>query len=109
MSIYHRAIFHFLFSLSFSIWSRGLSQILIELEHVPVLQCLTGPLMWYKDRRFAPHKYFKFIVHNIITRKRTSEHSTYIMKEQIGDEHMSLHDLTQTIQRGDNCIAQKIL
>ena len=31
------------------------------------------------------------------------------MKEQIGDEHMFLHDLTQTIQRGDNGIAQKIL
>ena len=29
------------------------------------------------------------------------------MKEQIGDEHMSLHDLKQKIQRGDNCIAQK--
>ena len=26
--------------------------------------------------------------------KRTLEQSTYIMKEQIGDEHMSLHDLT---------------
>ena len=31
------------------------------------------------------------------------------MKEQIGDEHMSLHDLKKSIQRGDNCIAQKIL
>ena len=31
------------------------------------------------------------------------------MKEEIGDEHMSLHDLKQRIQRGDNCISQKIL
>ena len=30
------------------------------------------------------------------------------MKEQIGDEHMSLPDLKQRIQRGDNSIAQKI-
>ena len=37
------------------------------------------------------------------------EQSTYIMKEQIGDEHMCLHDLKQRIQRGDNYIAQKIL
>ena len=71
---------------------------------------VSGPLMWYKDGRFAPHKYFKFIVHNTIMRKKKPlEQSTYIMKEQIGDEHMSLHDLKQRIQRGDNCIAQKIL
>ena len=31
------------------------------------------------------------------------------MKEQMGDGNMSLHDLKQSIQRGDNCIAQKIL
>ena len=34
--------------------------------------------------KFAPHKYFKFIVHNIIMRKRTLEQTTYIMKEQLG-------------------------
>ena len=67
------------------------------------------PLMWYKDGRFAPHKYLKFIVHNIIMRKRTLEQSTYIMQEQMGDEHLSLHDLKQRIHRGDNCVAQKIL
>ena len=44
-------------------------------------------------------------------RKRTLEQSTYIMKEQMGDKHniMSIHDLKQRIQRGDSCIAQKIL
>ena len=42
-------------------------------------------------------------------RKRTLEQSTHIMKEQMGDEHMFLHDLKQRIQRGDNRIAQKIL
>ena len=36
-------------------------------------------------------------------RQRTLEQSTYIMKEQMGDEHMSLHDIKQRIQRGDNC------
>ena len=42
-------------------------------------------------------------------RKRTLEQSTHIMKEQMDDEHMSLHDLKLRIQRGDYCIAQKIL
>ena len=41
--------------------------------------------------------------------KRTLEQSTYIMKEQMGDEHLSLHDLKQRIQRGDYRIAHKIL
>ena len=66
-------------------------------------------LMWYKDGRFARHKYFKFIVHNIIMRKRTLEQSSYIMKQQIGEEHMSLEDLKQKLQKGDNTIAPKIL
>ncbi len=30
-------------------------------------------LMWYEEGRFAQHHYFKFIVHNIIMRKRTIE------------------------------------
>ena len=66
-------------------------------------------LIWYTDGRFAQHKYFKFIVHNIISRKRALEQSTYIMKQQIGDEHMSIDDLKQRIQNGDSSIAQKIL
>ncbi|KAH3798903.1 hypothetical protein DPMN_152506 [Dreissena polymorpha] len=31
------------------------------------------------------------------------------MKQQIGDEHMSITDLKQRIQNGDSSIAQKIL
>ena len=60
-------------------------------------------------QRWKIDKYFKFIVINIIMKKRTLEQSTYIMKEQIGDEHMSLHDLKQRIQIGDDCSAQKML
>lgn len=44
-------------------------------------------LIWYKDGRLAKQSYFKFIVHNIIIRKRTLEQSTYIVKQQLGDEH----------------------
>ncbi|KAH3733234.1 hypothetical protein DPMN_039659 [Dreissena polymorpha] len=66
-------------------------------------------LIWYADGRFAQHKYFKFIVHNIISRKRALEQSTYNMKQRISDEHMSITDLKQRIQNGDSSIAQKIL
>ena len=66
-------------------------------------------LMWYRDGRFAQHKYFKFIVHNMIMRKRTSEHSALIVKQQLGDEHLSVSDLQQKIGNGDSLVAEKIL
>ncbi len=66
-------------------------------------------LMWYKDGRFAQHKYFKFIVHNMIMRKRTLEQSTYIVKQQLGDEQLTISDLKQKLQNGDTSIAKKIL
>ena len=66
-------------------------------------------LVWFKDRRFSKHKYIKFIVHNIISRKRTLGQSTYILKQPIGDEHMTLEDLKLKIQNGDNSIVQKVL
>ncbi|XP_021371429.1 uncharacterized protein LOC110466321 [Mizuhopecten yessoensis] len=66
-------------------------------------------LLWYRDGRFARHSYFKFIVHNIIIRKRTLEQSTYIVKQQIGDEHMTISDLKEQLQNGNINIPEKIL
>lgn len=62
-------------------------------------------LIWYKDGRFAKHSYFKFIVHNIIIRKRTLEQSTYIVKQQLGDEHMTISELKEQLQNGMAIIA----
>ncbi|XP_061185109.1 uncharacterized protein LOC133193155 [Saccostrea echinata] len=66
-------------------------------------------LLWYKDGRFARHPYFKFIVHNIIMRKRTLEQSTYIIKQQLGDEHMTVSELKEQLQNGNNSIPEKNL
>lgn len=66
-------------------------------------------LLWYKDGHFAHHQYFKFIVHNIIMRKRTLEQSTYIVKQQLGDDQLTLSDLKEKIQNGDKSIAQKVI
>ncbi|XP_062621909.1 uncharacterized protein LOC134283470 [Saccostrea cucullata] len=66
-------------------------------------------LLLYKDSRFARHPYFKFIVHNIIMRKRTLEQSTYIIKQQLGDEHMTVSELKEQLQNGNNSIPEKIL
>ena len=66
-------------------------------------------LIWYKDGRFANHQYFKFIVHNVIMRKRTLEQSTYIVRQQLGDEQFTLSSLKEQLEKGDKSIAQKIL
>ena len=66
-------------------------------------------LIWYKDGRFAQHQYFKFIVHNIIMRKRTLEQSTFIMKQKLGENPMTLQEIKQRLQDGDTRIGQKIL
>ena len=66
-------------------------------------------LLWYEDGRFAQHPYFKFIVHNIIMRKRTLEQSSFVFKQQLGEEQLSIEELKEKIQNGDNSIAQKIL
>ena len=42
-------------------------------------------------------------------RKRALEQSSYIVKQQLGDEHMTVDDLRQRIEKGDNSIGQKIL
>ena len=66
-------------------------------------------LMWFKDSRFAQHQYFKFIVHNIIIRKRTLEQSSFILKQQLGDNPLMLEEIKEKIQYDAMSIAQKIL
>lgn len=41
-------------------------------------------LLWYDDGRVARHKYFKFIVHNIISRKKKFQKmaSSFLSKNQ---------------------------
>ena len=66
-------------------------------------------LIWYDDGRFAQHPYFKFIVHNMIMRKRTLEQSTYIVHQQLGDKHISVFDIKEKKASGDHSIAGKVL
>lgn len=66
-------------------------------------------LIWFDDGRFAQHPYLKFIVHNMIMRKRALEHSCYIVRQQLGDEHLSVSDIEDKIKKGDRSVAEKIL
>jgi hypothetical protein len=50
-------------------------------------------LLWFEDGRFANHQYFKFVVHNMIMRKRGIENSTLIVKQKLGDALLSVSDI----------------
>ena len=65
-------------------------------------------LLWYKDGRFAQHSYFKFIVHNMVMRKKSIERGSYIFHQQLGDENVSMSELKEKLQKGDCNMAKKI-
>lgn len=66
-------------------------------------------LLWYNDGRFAKHPYFKFVLHNMIMRKKVLEHSSFIVKQKLGDQHFTISDLKKLIENGDTSICQKKL
>ncbi|KAK3093512.1 hypothetical protein FSP39_016633 [Pinctada imbricata] len=66
-------------------------------------------LIWYKDGRFASHQYFKFVIHNMIMRKKASETSNYVYNQQLGEGHLTIEDLKQQLQNGDTSTGKKIL
>ena len=66
-------------------------------------------LIWYQDGRFAQHPYWKFITHNIILRKRSLEQSSFIVRQKLGEDHISVQDLQHMLQNNDDTIPRKIL
>ena len=64
-------------------------------------------LLWYDDGRFAHHQYFKFVVHNMIMRKRALENSNFVVNQKLGDKHLSVSELIEKIKEGDHSIAKK--
>ena len=66
-------------------------------------------LLWYEDGRFAHHHYFKFVVHNMIMRRRAIDNSNYIVQQKLGEKHLTISELKEKIQNGDNSIGRKIL
>jgi hypothetical protein len=66
-------------------------------------------LIWYQDGRFARHQYFKFIAHNIIVRKTALEQSKFIVNQKLGDQHLTVAELQEMLNKNDNSITKKIL
>ena len=68
----------------------------------------TDHLLWYDDGRVARHKYLKFIVHNMISRKKVLENGQFILSQKLGDKLIELTDLKQRLQAGDKSVAEKV-
>lgn len=66
-------------------------------------------LIWYNDGRFAKHPYFKFVVHNMIMRKRALEQSSFNIKQKLGDQQFTITELKKLIENGDTSVCQNIL
>ena len=65
-------------------------------------------LLWFEDGRFAKHPYFKFIVHNMIMRRRAQESSNFLIQQKLGEDQLLLSDLKEQINLGDNSVGKKI-
>lgn len=63
-------------------------------------------LLWYEDGRFALHQYFKFVVHNMIMRKRAEENSKFVVQQKLGDKHLPVSDLKIQLENGV-CLLEK--
>ena len=68
----------------------------------PSLHDWAEHLLWYQDGRFARHKVWKFVVHNMIMRKRALEQSRFFVDQQLGDPHITVADLQERLARGDS-------
>ena len=67
----------------------------------PSLHDWAEHLPWYQDGRFARHKVWKFVVHNMIMGKRAMEQSRFFVDQQLGDQQITAADLQEGLARGD--------
>ena len=66
----------------------------------PTLHDWAEHLLWYKDCRFARHKVWTFVVHNLIMRKRALEQNRYFVDQQL-DPQLTVADLQERLARAE--------
>ena len=67
----------------------------------PTLHDGAEHLLWYQDGRFARHKVWKFVVHNMIMRKGALVQSRFVVDQQLEDPQITVAHLQERIARGD--------
>jgi hypothetical protein len=63
-------------------------------------------LLRFKDGRFAKHQIFKFVVHNMMMRKKALETSTFVYNQKLGDGHITIEDLKEKLGSGDTSVTR---
>ena len=53
-------------------------------------------------------QYFKFVAHNIMTRKRALDNAHFIVNQNLGGKHLNVHDLKEKLQEGNQSIAKNL-
>ena len=61
-------------------------------------------MLWYEDGRFSHHQYFKFVVYNMIMRKKAGESGRFTVNQKLGDSHLSVSDLKEQLQKGNESL-----
>ena len=75
----------------------------------PALHDWAEHLLWYQDGRFARHKVWTFVAHNMIIRKRALKQSRFFVDQQLGDPQITVGDLQERLARGDTSLTNKLL
>ena len=75
----------------------------------PALHDWAEHLLWYQDGRFAQHKAWTFVAHNMIMRKRALKQSRFFVDQQLGDPQITVGDLQERLARGDTSFTNKLL
>ena len=79
----------------------------IEKEHANQWQIGLNSYCGMKMGVLLEHQYFKFVVHNMIMRKSAIEKSCFIIRQQLGDSRISIQQLKEAMQSGDNALSKK--
>ena len=58
--------------------------------------------------RFARHQNLKFVVHNMIMHKRAAENARFVVNQKLGDRHLTVADLKEQIQNGNQSQGRKV-
>jgi hypothetical protein len=101
-------IAHYIFTLSFpALFPYGTADFFINRPRtVTSIGDWAEHLLWYDDGRFANHPYFKFIAHNMTSRKKALESGSFIANQKLGDDHLTISHLKERLEHGDDSFAE---
>ena len=97
------------FSMAYpTIFVNGSCDITIKALHPVPYQEWVSHIYYNVDNRVSAHPYLKFHLMNINLKKKALDQGSFVVAQQINDIHLTVEQLLQNIQSGDNSVADKI-